>query len=764
MAICPVCKSTLEHTHESLDPLWLDDPMLTPQGLSGSGYYGETPIRWTHIKQLQEYYQALAEELSVTIPTWLAVGLGVPAQNAHIDQLRQVVEILLSTAGLTLAEYFQGDKYGNTYSTTQVDWTNCVRISDLPLLPVGPIRALDIEELRRGFEPNPKLIYNIPYVIGTTDNYTGYKLPTAGTSDATHIEVDVSELSPNIVDNYDTKITTYTDDVASYYDVDQDKTFNIKILIIPPEDFWSTSERLSLKVFNKTMQDTAFTTEEVYLTENSTLDTTFYQYAVVSEATFGPIEFIDEEEIESNYSLFACVCDLREYGSSNKSFLLSQVGSTFLRSHFPYTIKKYKAVRSRILGVSNGSSNQSFDIRSVTGIIAENLNAYFLAGVDSIGVNIFVSGVKWTQVDAFSESQERCFMVVDGIVTFGELDNIPPLDAQILLYLGPHVANKNRWEYIDDAVLPTTGIQGPTNRQVQYAPPNTLLFTKEYYPTLGHVFPMNLTTILTTQIQETTTIPSNPSASETVVTQATTINLSTNCTLGQAADKYVVSADSATFTHSDTALISLADAHPATSLRCYPLSDIYTKVGELAYSNFCASHVNYVGQYSYTRGSTYKNAYTITETWTWRNDLALPSKGVSTFYGPYGSRVLVEADGSWNVPHDVSAVGYYTNTQGSVFAAEDYQYDKWTVLFDTSTYGVLTLVHKCYALNYVNPYTAGTFTKARSYLYGYPVTFSIHYQTKFLTTDLITMNSIFTSAYGVPFVPSSPCIVTVEVK
>lgn len=154
---CPACKSNVPSSGTSEDPIWIDDPIFTPHGMSGSDYIGTTPIKAVHIKQLQEYYTFLCGQLGVTLPNqWVGTSsFTAPRAVSEITQLRIIVEKLLQASSLTLSDYFKSDKYGGTYDNPQTEWTDCNRVSGVPYVS-GPLKAIHIEELRRGLYVIPE--------------------------------------------------------------------------------------------------------------------------------------------------------------------------------------------------------------------------------------------------------------------------------------------------------------------------------------------------------------------------------------------------------------------------------------------------------------------------------------------------------------------------------------------------------------------------------------------------------------------------------
>jgi len=158
---CPICKNSIylergakgsQGTDENGDPypFWTDDPILTPQGLSGDSFTGTDPIRWIHIKELQDYYSALESDLGVASTTFSTINRTIPVRHVHIEELRISVEKCLDSIGLTLSDYFKYNRLGEDIGRTQSEWTDTNRTT-IPLLPSSvPVRAIHIEELRIG--------------------------------------------------------------------------------------------------------------------------------------------------------------------------------------------------------------------------------------------------------------------------------------------------------------------------------------------------------------------------------------------------------------------------------------------------------------------------------------------------------------------------------------------------------------------------------------------------------------------------------------
>lgn len=161
---CPKCFSKIGE--------WIDDPVLTPEGLSGEEYKGITIPNASHIEELQNYYGALEINISSEYITEWAIIENQNFRHFHIEQLRISIENILAELNLTLIDYFKYDKYGNETGSTQTEWTDVNRINKEDLLEEGDegyidygyiagatvpllikpinIRAIHIEELRIG--------------------------------------------------------------------------------------------------------------------------------------------------------------------------------------------------------------------------------------------------------------------------------------------------------------------------------------------------------------------------------------------------------------------------------------------------------------------------------------------------------------------------------------------------------------------------------------------------------------------------------------
>lgn len=164
---CPMCKNNIyssrgargsqgTDTHGDPYPFWTDDPLLTPLGLSGETYRGINPIRWIHVKELQDYYHSIEGNLGISEEdktVFSSINRYTPVRHIHIEELRTSVEKCLTTTDYTMSDYFRYNRTGEDTEREQSDWTDVSRYgpNELPLLPTGvPIRAVHIEELRIG--------------------------------------------------------------------------------------------------------------------------------------------------------------------------------------------------------------------------------------------------------------------------------------------------------------------------------------------------------------------------------------------------------------------------------------------------------------------------------------------------------------------------------------------------------------------------------------------------------------------------------------
>lgn len=175
MSICPICKTDHSLPVSADNPSWLEDPIPTPSG--ALGVKGVCSFQRAQLDELRAYWTYIAGRVGVTVPTsfFKNARLSGLSRDAIVD-LRIVVEACLSKLGHSISDYFKSDKYGNVYTTTQLDWTDVDRSSGAPQLQRKvSIRAVHLEELRRGILPALLPEANIPkkltvdsWLIGST--------------------------------------------------------------------------------------------------------------------------------------------------------------------------------------------------------------------------------------------------------------------------------------------------------------------------------------------------------------------------------------------------------------------------------------------------------------------------------------------------------------------------------------------------------------------------------------------------------------------
>ena len=160
---CPICHNRIsvnrfrgaDGIDENGDPVpfWTDDPLLTKRGLAGDDYKGTTPSRQLIIKELQDYYNQIEEDIGLEQTNFTEVSKRAPFRRIHITELRSSIERILEVYGMSLADYFKYDRYGNDTGSTQIDWSDVDRTNDYPsILKEKPIRAIYIEELRHAIQ------------------------------------------------------------------------------------------------------------------------------------------------------------------------------------------------------------------------------------------------------------------------------------------------------------------------------------------------------------------------------------------------------------------------------------------------------------------------------------------------------------------------------------------------------------------------------------------------------------------------------------
>jgi len=96
-------------------PQWSDDPILTPRGLNGETYVGDTLVRKAivHLQELQDQRHDQEDEAGIPQTEFSDFGSDNHVLVRHIIELRQSTERLLNASGSTLEEYFKLDADGN---------------------------------------------------------------------------------------------------------------------------------------------------------------------------------------------------------------------------------------------------------------------------------------------------------------------------------------------------------------------------------------------------------------------------------------------------------------------------------------------------------------------------------------------------------------------------------------------------------------------------------------------------------------------------
>jgi len=262
---CPKCYNPISESrgdrgsqgvdeHGDPFPFWSDDPVLTPLGLAGDDYKGTSIIRYIHIQELREYYNALEVDLELTPTTWTDdltdTTKKFVLKHVHIEELRESIEGILTEKGLTIEDYFSLDRYGNEIVTDQTDWTDVDRdnVGSLPLLPINTIiKAIHIEDLRRGiftvFAEEGRIKYQTTEVtydgITTSDiNFPDYEVDLFGTwgrrklithnINNLHYSSEVRPSGSHEFENSVEDIYTYTTPIISIFEKLEETNDNYK--------------------------------------------------------------------------------------------------------------------------------------------------------------------------------------------------------------------------------------------------------------------------------------------------------------------------------------------------------------------------------------------------------------------------------------------------------------------------------------------------------------------------------------------------------
>lgn len=172
MEQCPICHSPINVTDAQKEELrlrgvytWLNDPVLTNQGLAGEDYKGLIEVNWQHIKEIQT--ARIQQENSTGVvdkTTFSEISANIGISKEHINELRISTEKILnilnaqSEETINLHRYFNYCRDGVYQGTWEygiklddkTEWTDVDRTTGLPSLPseITSIRAIHIEELR----------------------------------------------------------------------------------------------------------------------------------------------------------------------------------------------------------------------------------------------------------------------------------------------------------------------------------------------------------------------------------------------------------------------------------------------------------------------------------------------------------------------------------------------------------------------------------------------------------------------------------------
>jgi len=423
MSKCPICKNTINNIRglrgeDGLDvngdpiPFWTDDPILTQRGLAGNDYKGKNPIRWVHIRELQNYYSEVETLLGMTNTTWLSVSKAEPCRHAHIEQLRIAVEAILVVMGKTMVDYFKYDRQGTEIVTTQTDWTDVDRpISgvniDKPLIPIDtPLRALNIEELRRGMLAISNAIIMrfqnilIPGDIGSQRAYANYS----------------TSPNPFFINTDSTNAWRLRD--MRYVEVQKFQHDKISIFEGPFSSWLSNDDLTLTGTWSAHMtQNTNFMTIDYYYEDGGVW---YYNYS--HDAFWVSTEPIssDSDEEEHDYVFYGAS---RDYGGNY--------------------IDKFTCPWKKNIGTSDGSVSQvAVTTRTYPALLPE---LSYPITFNSTEMYIYIGGVLWESVDNFSgqTSDAKVYTISTSVVarvgtatiTFGNGVNgaIPTNGASIVI-------------------------------------------------------------------------------------------------------------------------------------------------------------------------------------------------------------------------------------------------------------------------------------------------------------------------------------------
>ena len=426
---CPICKSHLTSPTgpvDPADPRWTDDPVKTARGLAGEEYVGITPIRHYHIKQLQDYYQYSLTEAGLPEVEMFPVDDLTSPTKCHVEQLRLVIEDLLEASGLTIADYFKSNKYGETYTTSQVDWTDVDREQTghegEPLFPptVVAVRAIHIEELRRGcLLGRFQTLFCSSCTYPLHMNYTETPGQGIGKTDTEHPYFNHFS---RVYEDYSLQRTVNNMDECLVIQRGFAHIFSARCYLgggsysrysLPMYTVVQTSDWTNQQGYNRDVWELGLDESELIANDQIAFDPPLH-----TGYDQGGICGLTVDDSGDDYVMYTA-----EYWQSGET--------TNLGDWMPNSIVKYIYPQRRTLGISSGISNQTFNSSSV-GIYIPMIAQSEVITVDN---------QEWIRVDNFSSSTPSSthytVNYTTGVITFGDgvQGKIPPRGTTIKIWI-----------------------------------------------------------------------------------------------------------------------------------------------------------------------------------------------------------------------------------------------------------------------------------------------------------------------------------------
>jgi len=423
MAQCPLCYNyiaeDLEHrargslgTDENGDPIpfWTDDPLLTTMGIAGDQYKGLSTFRKVYIMELREYYNSLEEQLGLEPTQWTDIdSLTETQRKILIVELRIAVERILSEMGLDLAYYFSHDRWGNEVTSTQTDWTDVDRSNGYPDLPPGTVtaRAIYIEELRRGIALLPSKERSYLFCeTGTMFSSVNDDMVLADSSNKLQFS--------NLASWGSTYKGVSRGGQCLYYDR-VNKVF-YKFDIGAPDAIYYA--------YNQTVDnENAFDFKDSNWTWNLSVPIRF-EPALPNHNDYEGFYDLWVTDNGDDYYLYTCEQFYQRIGRE------WTFGET-VWDHYPNYIAEYTFPRFRVVGTSDGSANQIFNVS----------NAGIYVPIEEESEIVYIDGEAWTRVDNFNDSgAEDTHYTLDyitGLLQFGDgsKGKIPPTNSEISMFI-----------------------------------------------------------------------------------------------------------------------------------------------------------------------------------------------------------------------------------------------------------------------------------------------------------------------------------------